>query len=98
MEEEILFCDNPESFNSLCSMVPNGNLFRYISFGVNIKANFFKGFCFSLFKEDSVYYFVVVTLLSIIISYSILSTLFKIAETNISYPEEFKQKLFLTKR
>ncbi|TFH62814.1 M56 family metallopeptidase [Peribacillus frigoritolerans] len=72
-----------------------GAFLVHIFFGVNIKANFFK-FCFSLFKEDSVYYFVVVTLLSIIISYSILSTLFKIAEQYF-LSRRFKQKLFLSK-
>ncbi|TDL92346.1 M56 family peptidase [Vibrio vulnificus] len=72
-----------------------GAFLVHIFFGVNIKANFFK-FCFSLFKEDSVYYFVVVTLLSIIISYSILSTLFKIAEQYF-LSRSFKQKLFLSK-
>nr|WP_245406461.1 M56 family metallopeptidase [Peribacillus sp. Aquil_B8] len=72
-----------------------GAFLVHIFFGVNIKANFFK-FCFSLFKEDSVYYFAVVTLLSIIISYSLLSTLFKIAEQYF-LSRRFKQKLFLSK-
>lgn len=72
-----------------------GAFLVHIFFGLNIKANFFK-FCFSLFKEDSVYYFVVVTLLSIIISYSILSTLFKIAEQYF-YPEGLNKSSFFQK-
>ncbi|MEJ9232344.1 M48 family metalloprotease [Peribacillus butanolivorans] len=69
-----------------------GAFLVHIFFGVNIKANFFK-FCFSLFKEGSVYYFVVITLLIIVISYSILITLFKIAEQYL-LSRRFKQKLF----
>ncbi|MDV7765291.1 M56 family metallopeptidase [Peribacillus sp. CSMR9] len=72
-----------------------GAFLVHIFFGVNIKANFFK-FCFSLFKEGSVYYFVVITLLNIVISYSILSTLFKIAEQYL-LSRRFKQKLFTYK-
>ncbi|AXN36947.1 M56 family metallopeptidase [Peribacillus butanolivorans] len=69
-----------------------GAFLVHIFFGVNIKANFFK-FCFSLFKEGSVYYFVVITLLIIVISYSILITLFKIAEQYL-LSRRFKHKLF----
>ncbi|MGE7760149.1 M56 family metallopeptidase [Peribacillus sp. NPDC097895] len=72
-----------------------GAFLVHIFFGVNIKANFFK-FCFSLFKEGSVYYFVVITLINILISYSILSTLFKIAEQYL-LSRRFKQKLFIHK-
>lgn len=56
-----------------------GAFLVHILFGVNIKANFFK-FCFSLFKEGTVYYFAVITLLNIVIAHSVLNTIFKIAE------------------
>ncbi|WP_409294913.1 M56 family metallopeptidase [Peribacillus sp. SCS-26] len=51
----------------------------HLLFGVNIQANFFK-FCFSLFNEDSLYYFLAIILLNVLISYSVITIVWKAAE------------------
>jgi Zn-dependent protease with chaperone function len=51
----------------------------HLIFGVDVKVNFFK-FCISLFKENSLYYFIVITFLNSIIAYAILITIIKIIQ------------------
>ncbi|WP_285768429.1 M56 family metallopeptidase [Peribacillus sp. SI8-4] len=72
-----------------------GAFLVHILFGVNIKANFFK-FCFSLFKEGTIYYFAVITLLNIVIAYSVMNTIFTIAE-QFFLSRKLKHKLFIAK-
>ncbi|MFC0274701.1 M56 family metallopeptidase [Metabacillus herbersteinensis] len=72
-----------------------GMFLVHILFGVHIKANFFK-FCFSLFKENSFYYFLVIIFLNVVISYSILFTVFKITEQFLIL-RKFKQRLLVSR-
>ncbi|WP_169082882.1 M56 family metallopeptidase [Paenibacillus sp. PL91] len=51
----------------------------HLIFGVNVKVNFFK-FCISLFKENTLYYFIVITFLNSLIAYAILITLIKVIQ------------------
>jgi Zn-dependent protease with chaperone function len=56
-----------------------GMFMAHLLFGASIKVNFFK-FCLSLFKEQSLYYFLVIGLLNVIIAYTVLISIFKITE------------------
>lgn len=56
-----------------------GMYLSHLLFGADIEVNFFK-FCISLFEEDSLYYFLVIFFLNAFIAYTVLLTLYKIAE------------------
>jgi Zn-dependent protease with chaperone function len=51
----------------------------HLLFGVDVKVNFFK-FCMSLFHEDSLYYFLIITFLNAIIAYTMLVTAVKLVK------------------
>lgn len=53
-----------------------GMYLAHLIFGVSIKVNFFK-FCISLFKENSLYYFLIIILLNALIAYTGMITLIK---------------------
>lgn len=63
----------------------------HLIFGVDVKVNFFR-FCVSLFKENTVYYFLVITFLNVVIAYAILITLMKVTQQYI-LSRRFKTKL-----
>lgn len=63
-----------------------GMYLAHLIFGVNVKVNFFR-FCISLFKENTLYYFLMITFLNALIAYAILITIIKIT-----------QQYFLSKR
>lgn len=68
-----------------------GMYLAHLLFGVEVEVNFFK-FCISLFNEDSLYYFLVIFLLNTFIAYTVLLTLFKLAEQFVLL-KRFKTKL-----
>lgn len=72
-----------------------GMYLAHLLFGVNIRVNFFK-FCISLFKEDSFYYFLVISLLNVCIAYTVLLTLSKVVEQYIAC-NRFKQRILQLK-
>ncbi|WP_141502909.1 M56 family metallopeptidase [Paenibacillus luteus] len=56
-----------------------GMYLAHLLFGVNVKVNFFR-FCISLFKENTLYYFLVITFLNSLIAYAILISMIKITQ------------------
>lgn len=68
-----------------------GMYLAHVLFGVNLQVNFFK-FCISLFSENSFYYFLVIILLNVLIAYTILITIFKIAEQYL-LAKRFRKKI-----
>lgn len=68
-----------------------GMYIAHLIFGVNLKVNFFK-FCISLFKEDSLYYFLVITFLNSLIAYAVLISVMKIIQQYVQ-SRRFKIKL-----
>lgn len=64
-------------------------------FGVSVPVNFFN-FCISLFKEDSLYYFLVIILLNALIAYTGLITLYNVAEQFI-LSNRFHKKIMALK-
>ncbi|WP_419873264.1 M48 family metalloprotease [Candidatus Pristimantibacillus sp. PTI5] len=68
-----------------------GMYLAHLLFGVNVKVNFFK-FCISLFKENSLYYFLVITFLNSLIAYAILITCLKITQQYV-LSRRFKTRL-----
>lgn len=68
-----------------------GMYIAHLLFGVDVEVNFFK-LCISLFKEESLYYFLVIFLLNAFIAYTVLLTLYKVAEQYV-LSKRFKTKL-----
>ncbi|WP_138751423.1 M56 family metallopeptidase [Paenibacillus sinopodophylli] len=60
-------------------------------FGADVKVNFFK-FCVSLFREKSLYYFLVITFLNALIAYALLIVCLKIYQQFV-HSKRFKQRL-----
>ncbi len=63
----------------------------HILFGVDIKVNFFR-FCLSLFRENSLYYFLVITLLNITIAYTFILSFIKMIQQYV-LSKKLKTKL-----
>ncbi len=59
-----------------------GMYLGHLFFGVDVKVNVFK-FCVSLFKENSFYYFLVITMLNAVIAYALLVTISKVVKQYI---------------
>lgn len=68
-----------------------GMYIAHLIFDVNLKVNFFK-FCISLFKENSVYYFLVITFLNSLIAYAVLISLITITQQYVQ-SKRFKIRL-----
>ncbi|MEW9669977.1 M56 family metallopeptidase [Ammoniphilus sp. 3BR4] len=68
-----------------------GIYLTHLFFGVDVPVNFFQ-FCISLFKEDSLYYFLIIFLLNTIIAYTILITAIKIVEQYVLL-RRFRKKI-----
>ena len=68
-----------------------GVYLTHIFFGVDVPVNFFQ-FCISLFKEDSLYYFLIIFLLNTIIAYTILITGIKIVQQYVLL-RRFRKKI-----
>lgn len=68
-----------------------GMYLAHMIFGVSIKVNFFK-FCISLFKENSLYYFLIIILLNALIAYTGLITLIKTLQQFILM-KKFRKKI-----
>lgn len=68
-----------------------GMYLAHLFFGVDVKVNFFK-FCMSLFTENSLYYFIVITLLNALIAYAILIVCLRVTQQYVR-SSRFKLRL-----
>ncbi|WP_256757891.1 M56 family metallopeptidase [Cohnella sp. WQ 127256] len=68
-----------------------GMYLAHLLFGVNLKMNFFK-LCLSLFRDNSLYYFMMIFLLNTVIVYSIMITLVNVVQQYVR-STKFKSKI-----
>lgn len=68
-----------------------GMYLAHLFFGVDVPVNFFQ-FCISLFKQNSLYYFLIIYLLNTLIAYTLLITAIKMVKQYVLY-RKFTKKI-----
>lgn len=80
-----------------CVWIQMGMFLTHLIFGVHINLNFFK-FCLSLFRENSIYYVIAISIINALIAFTLVLTVYKIVEQFIMFFRLKKRILIIKDR